>query len=209
MSNDSDATPTDPIAQRIMLANEAAAILAKTRRPSPFAGSPALLADEIIAMAEYLRLGDGTPATPDEYVDPLKLGVGDVIERSGFPYAIIRAPKIQGNDVSVQIRPMPGGIAHLATYSMDSTVRLISKAIQQSGEFANIFVGDLIVGDVVLDFGDGPMEAERVIRLDRPKSGTLVEVTTARSEGLRLTGTRPLPVDRQVTVRFPRPESLR
>lgn len=215
MSNEPGETSTDPIAQRIVLANEAAAILNKSRRPSPFTGQTPLLADEIIALAEYLRLGDASfvesDDESDEFVDPMTLRIGDVvILNSSIRYAIVGPPRLTGGLVDLKVRPEHGGIAYLKSVSVDSTIRLISRVLESEVDpnSAKIFVGMLDVDDVILDFGDGPIETEKVTKVMRPKYGTIVEITTIDprlDQEIQADVTRSLPVDHQVVVRLPRP----
>jgi hypothetical protein len=198
--------------QRISLANEAASILAKTRRVTPFGAAPALLADEIIAMTEYLRLGDATPpekepAVSGDFVEVAKLRVGDeFVAAGGTVFAVVRDPMAKGTMISVKARPVPGGIARQLDFDLDSTVEALNRGTLV--EVGLVFVGELVVGDVIIDFGDGPVEPERVTKIKRPQVGKVIEVTTVDpriDEEIQAAGTHAMVVDRQVTVRFPRP----
>jgi hypothetical protein len=204
---------TEPIAQRIVLANEATSILMKSRRLTPFAGLAAIPAEQIIGMAEYLRVGREQLSLdlPDgEYVEVINLHVGDTFLHSDQPYVLVRIPRVQGTKVTAKVRPQPGGIAHLVDWDIDSTVRLLYREPAPVGEgFVNVPAGQLTIGDVILDFGDGEIEPERVTRLERPKVGRLVEVTTVTEsipEVSAIAETRPMPERQEVAVRLPRPD---
>ena len=210
MSNETDGTSTEmtePIAQRIVLATQAAEILGKTRRPSPFAGLRPLLADEIIALAEYLRLGDGSPPEPEhkQFVEVAKLQVGDVFRMGSMPYVIVRPPIAQGTKIAAKSRPMPGGIAHLVDWDIDSTVEVIKRGEDAAPATVRVKMADLRIGDVIVyDTG----AHDRVIKWKPTGIDRMVEITT-QSDLHPEAGTGTLPFslesDEEVSVLLPRP----
>lgn len=221
-----------PDVERSTYAKIAAEILGMTRRPSTLFGATIPIpASEIIMLADYIANGisASVPPVPDEdvdrtgpaglWVDVEDLRIGDIYRPDeGYdrtPLEVIQIPHyVEIRDRwDITVRPEGGGRVRTDSFPPQSQAEVLVRKTEDPStalEFGNVAVSDLWVGDLILDYGDGPIEAEKVIRL-APTSFFHTEVTTIDPrlpEETQGAGTRVLSVDKQVTVRYPRVESV-